>query len=637
MIPYYLLFFLLLAQACGDLGVERKTSESRQQSLAEKAEHQHLSYSYLVGLFSKPAASFLQAKTEKKQTPMVYYEQLLYLGSVTEAARSGATSGASPPVRSTARLQTQNLASLQVFKIDFRSAAHAAAQKSLWQKQQRLAFWELNQAHSLSLEGPTHYAASPWQDARLFSFAAPAPFFQLAHFYSEEGQPWWFAALHALEAFTLLGEEKPSELRFASNAPVIAILDSGLDYLHPALEDKLWRHPRPGETGCADDTFGCDVTRAGRASAGVWGAGPALPYLTSAAGQACPLSSEFGRLWPSGACVHGTHIAGLIAGDIAEGVPGLCPTCKIWPIKVVEEIAGQGRVLDSAIFAALKYIQKINALYGPTIRVVNMSFGKFDQSLALSLLLKELRKQGVLVVAAAGNENTSLPVFPAALPEALAVTGLGRSGAKASYANFGSWVQIAAPGGEVHEGRAGSLYSAVPGGGGGYSQGTSVASPLVAAVAGLLFWQDPKLQGEEVKRRILDSADRNLYGSDFAKGYNRHYEVPLVGGREKVGLLGRGVIDAQAALSRAPALTQGEEHPRVRPGCGVINPETTGTRFHTQTDTHAWVVFLLLLPLVSVRFRLAKEFHERRCLIAPFFHVCKIARAFKSLCRRATL
>ena len=185
-------------------------------------------------------------------------------------------------------------------------------------------------------------------------------------------------------------------------------------------------------------------------------------------------------------CSHGTHVAGIIAAKVQEGYGGICPSCRILPIKVVDGSAGDfGAIYDSSLIAALNYVRELRGR-GEPIKIVNASFGKFRRSKTLGLLIKELASgdQGVLFVAAAGNENTAKEPYPASLDEVLAVANVdSQTMIRDTSSNFGSWVDLAAPGsGDC--GAGSGIRSSVPGGSDQCSRGTSFAAPVVSVVWG---------------------------------------------------------------------------------------------------------------------------------------------------------
>ena len=418
--------------------------------------------------------------------------------------------------------------------------------------------------------------------------------------YEEVGGYWWLDAIRMGEVYQALGQRDLDALpddKLAALAPVIAILDSGIDYQHPALSGKIWINPTPGLAGCENDEYGCDTTASSRFPLGK---GPAIPFGTKAVGESCPVETVQGQTFLNGACIHGTHVAGLIVANDEYGVAGVCPQCKVLSIKVVENIDGEGKVPDSAILKGLKYVQNINKMHGGIVKLVNSSFGKFEQSLSVSLVVKELMATGVVVVGASGNENTTERVFPAALDEVIAVTALSREGKKASYSNFGTWISLSAPGGDVEFGSRSdeAIVSTVPGGDIYLSQGTSVATPLVTGVAGLIQMLEPDLQGWLLRQRLLGSADRKLYDIDFAGGYNNSYG-PKHGLESVPGLLGRGMLDGNAAylgeLTQEDELTPSE---RVPPQCGEIIMKKRG-----DAPSLLVLIFFYLMPIILLGVR----------------------------------
>ncbi|GIM92735.1 S8 family serine peptidase [Paractinoplanes toevensis] len=168
---------------------------------------------------------------------------------------------------------------------------------------------------------------------------------------------------------------------------------------------------------------------------------------------------------------HGTMAAGVAAaaGNNRLGVAGICWSCRILPVKVLDA-KGAGGYDDFA--AGIRYA----ADRGATI--ISASFGGNDDSQMLRDAVDYATGKGALVIAAAGNKGTTLPHFPAAIPAVLAVGGVDAAGVRYSWSNYGpSWVDLTAPGCNPAQQRDGSI---------GQYCGTSSATPFVAGVAGLL-------------------------------------------------------------------------------------------------------------------------------------------------------
>lgn len=406
----------------------------------------------------------------------------------------------------------------------------------------------------------------------------------------QQNSTWWQKSIGLPDAYAQLTKlySGLSLTQAQTEPPVIAVLDSGVDIAHPSLRSQIWENLKAGSTLCGQDRFGCDTTLA--SSGNRLGEPRSQPFGTQAAGQAC---RNLEREDDLSNCVHGTHVAGLIAAQPSvdpvsrQSLSGVCPTCKIYPIRVVEEVGGFGRVKDSSILAAMRYISLLDRSGPSRIRILNSSFGKFEFKRSVKYWVERLGKLsggGVLVVGAAGNEDSVKASFPAGFDNALAVASLTASGAKSRFSNFGSWVDIAAPGGGgcVNSALCASigdqpeaqtqarLLSTVPGGLFLPFAGTSMAAPVVAGVAGLLAGLEPELTAAEIKGRLMTTADPSIYSRDSNLGYNhRYYLRQSERLRRAVPLLGTGRVDALAALSNQRQGFQ-EVPRRVRPGCGVI-------------------------------------------------------------------
>lgn len=225
--------------------------------------------------------------------------------------------------------------------------------------------------------------------------------------------------------------------------PLIAVIDSGVDYHHPALVSRLWKNPKVGQFMCGEDFYGCNTTSADQ-NEKILGTPDIFPFGTKGPGSKCS-----GTV--SGECAHGTQVAGLIIGESSEyGMIGLCPMCEVMTLKVMKEAQGKGVISDFAIINALKYIAYANQNLENPVRVVNTSFGKFQRSKTTTLLIHYLREAyDVLFVAAAGNESTSKPLYPGASRDVLSVGALNQKGKPTNYSNFGYHVSLFAPGGKI--------------------------------------------------------------------------------------------------------------------------------------------------------------------------------------------
>ena len=200
---------------------------------------------------------------------------------------------------------------------------------------------------------------------------------------------------------------------------------------------------------------------------------------------------------------HGTHVAGIVAAEHnSAGVAGVCPDCTILDVKVLDD-AGAGS--SSAVAEGIDWAVANGA------KVINMSLGQSVPSLTLEAAIKNAWNKGVVLVAAAGNAGTEAKIYPAAYPKVIAVAATDNKDVKAPFSSHGEWVDVAAPGVDV--------YSTFPnhdfvlglqnGRHKGYdlASGTSMASPIVAGVAALVWSSDPDSTNKSVREDIESTAD----------------------------------------------------------------------------------------------------------------------------------
>jgi subtilisin family serine protease len=223
---------------------------------------------------------------------------------------------------------------------------------------------------------------------------------------------------------------------------------------------------------------------------------------------------------------HGTHVAGI--------VHLVAPDARLLPLRVLNS-DGRGNNFRTA--SAIVYAAHRGA------DAINLSLGTPNRSALLREVVSEAAGLGAVVVAAAGNLNTDAKQYPAAEACAIAVTSVSANDKKSSFANYGDWIGVAAPGE--------SIYSAFPIDGYAWWSGTSMATPFVAGQAALLRGVNPQLTLDEVGLLIggtSDSVDR----------MNPAYR----------GRLGEGRIDLLASLESLVADTWPTQEHNVSASCG---------------------------------------------------------------------
>ncbi|MCF6095173.1 S8 family peptidase [Microaerobacter geothermalis] len=214
---------------------------------------------------------------------------------------------------------------------------------------------------------------------------------------------------------------------------------------------------------------------------------------------------------------HGTHVAGIIAAKTnnGEGVAGITWLNKIMPIKAIGS-SGEGSSFDIAkgiIWAAD---------HGAS--VINMSLGNYADSFVVREAIQYAFSKDAVLVAASGNDNSSQPGYPAAYSEVLAVAATGFQDTRADFSNFGPYIDVSAPGVNIPSTFPDHQYAAL--------SGTSMASPHVAGLAGLIRATNPYLTNVQVMELIRNST------KDLGEpGYDPYF--------------GYGVIDIELALKQA--------------------------------------------------------------------------------------
>lgn len=169
---------------------------------------------------------------------------------------------------------------------------------------------------------------------------------------------------------------------------------------------------------------------------------------------------------------HGTHIAGIIAAnaDNSLGIAGAAPSCLLMNVKVADD---KGRCDAAAIAEGIVWSVDRGA------RVLNISLCVSELSKELEEAIIYAWSRGAVIVAAAGNNSSSVPQYPAYHPECIAVTATREDDSRAPLANYGDWVDVAAPGYQI--------YSTLPDNEYGYKTGTSQATAYVTGIAMLLY------------------------------------------------------------------------------------------------------------------------------------------------------
>lgn len=287
---------------------------------------------------------------------------------------------------------------------------------------------------------------------------------------------------------------------------VLAIVDNAVRISHADLLPNLWTNPSPGGvlSQYPNDLHGFDVADNDN--------NPNPPAYTTDGDGFC----------------HGTHCAGIAgaATDNNKGVSSIAFNVSIMPVKCTpDNAADSGESLPNA-YDGLYYAINANA------NVISMSWGGSDGSfLTGEALINSAYNKGIVLVAAAGNENVNTPFYPAAFNHVLSVGATSTTDTKATYSNYGSDIDVMAPGNYIYSTMAGSDTTY------GYFSGTSMACPLVAGLAALVRSANPSWTADQVMNQIENTCDDiDLLNPTYA------------------GQLGHGRINAARALGATPTV-----------------------------------------------------------------------------------
>lgn len=280
---------------------------------------------------------------------------------------------------------------------------------------------------------------------------------------------------------------------------VVAIIDTGIQWDHPDLAANLYTNP--GEidgngidddgNGLVDDVHGWNFADNKNTS-----------------------SDDNG---------HGTHCAGVIgaAGNNGVGVAGVNWNVSLMPVKFLD--ANGGGTLEAAT-NAINYARMMK------VKVMSNSWGGGGFSDVMYQAIQQVQEQGILFVAAAGNDGVSNdaenPTYPSSyeLPNVVSVAAIDNRDSLAIFSNYGSkHVHVAAPGVNVYSTYMGSTYKSL--------SGTSMATPHVAGIAALLSSEHPEWTFDTIKDRLIKTSvpvktlGRKVMAKGRVSAYNALYGI----------------------------------------------------------------------------------------------------------------
>jgi serine protease len=304
-----------------------------------------------------------------------------------------------------------------------------------------------------------------------------------------------------------------------SESVIIAIVDSGGDLDHPDLIDNIYSNPLDpidgidnDNNGFIDDNRGWDFMGADTLNINdPQFAGDNNPNLTKA-----------------GIIAHGANVAGCAGARANNGIGGAGVGFKS-KLLITKHSADNQKANSLSIYRGYDGI-----LYAASMgaKVINCSWGGSFRSQIAQDIVNYVTNLGSLVVAAAGNENTREPGYPASYDNVLSVAAVDKNNVRASFSNYGSTVDISAPGVGIYTTAFDNTYTT--------TQGTSFSSPIVAGAAALVAAKFPSYTPQQIAEQLRVTSNSSLLYASNAGFANS---------------LGKGLLDVyQALTASSPAL-----------------------------------------------------------------------------------
>lgn len=335
---------------------------------------------------------------------------------------------------------------------------------------------------SLKLQGDIEYAEK-----------VPLNFTTLTPNDPQFGSQWHLTKINAANAWNV----------FAGNSNItVAVVDNAVNIAHTDLNPNVWINP--GEiaaNGIDDDNNG---------------------YIDDINGWDAA-DNDNNPNPPTNGMDHGTHCAGIVGARTNNntGIAAIGFNVKLIGVKCQLNTGSNTGIANG--YGGIIYAAKVRA------RVISCSWGGAGSAAAEQSVINYAWNKGCIIIAAAGNNGVSTTFYPAGYNNVYSVASTGTSDAKSGFSNYGTWVDISAPGENI--------LSTLPGNSYGNNSGTSMATPLVAGLAGLMLSKNPAMTQTAVLNCISSTAV-NIYS---------------VNSGTLAGQLGAGRIDAFAAMNCANA------------------------------------------------------------------------------------
>ena len=353
---------------------------------------------------------------------------------------------------------------------------------------------------------------------------------------------WHYPAINLPQAWDITTGD-----RAGGGNVIVAVIDTGVFLAHPELAGQLV----PGYDFISDPANAADGENSANSD---------IDNNPDDPGDSAQLNNSS---W------HGTHVAGTIAAKTnnSNGVAGVAWQTKIMPLRVLGTEGGSSFDIIEAVRYAAGLSNSSETVPIQKADIINLSLGGPSFSQASQDTYDAVRAEGVIVVAAAGNENTSQLSYPASYDGVISVSATDFANSRAPYSNFGSSVDIAAPGGSQgvdlnNDGFGDGVLSTLVDDSNGsrvatlkFYQGTSMATPHVAGVFALMRAIHPAISPADID----ESLAAGLLTTDLDNN-----------GRDD--LFGHGLIDALKAVQDAQKRASGDNTIPPQPAFIVSAP-----------------------------------------------------------------
>ncbi len=291
-----------------------------------------------------------------------------------------------------------------------------------------------------------------------------------------------------------------------SASVIVAILDTGVEYQHPDLKNRIWKNTKEVANGIDDDNNGLvdDI-------------------------QGWDFAEKDND--PTDLHGHGTHVAGILGADANNqiGFAGVDWRCQIMPLKVVR---------DNNTSSYSDYAQAVYYATDQGARVINLSLTSYSFSQTLEDAFQYAHQRGVTIIAAMANNGDNTIHHMAKSPYSIAVGASTPADKRASYSNYNDYIDVIAPGAYIYSLNAMDYSDETK-----MLNGTSQAAPIVAGIASLLIAQNPSRTPDMIREIIRSTAEDRVGPSDQDRpGFDQYY--------------GYGRVNAYRALTSNTGQTQ---------------------------------------------------------------------------------